>query len=884
MTGATRRIRANSKRGRNGARVRNEEEENGASESAPKIIQEESSTPPLETPRVLTRNSVNVLTHGLDASDVVECYALVRSAPLHGIANSTITVQKMTIGIRFRPTTADLKNPYNVKTPMELTLEYGPARLGPLLSDEATPIVQGNDESSSYLAWDNVAKMYYTEKIVTENFLSSHYMASMTGAVLNKLLTEAFEYTEKRKVYQPFSIFTESGQRLLRSSSSSDFVWFVWTHLAKLGVEIEPILPPAMYETRLYTKSISKVFPDQSVTHEAATFYQRLFNCLESIATNNYGSFLSSKEQSTTNDDDNEDNISSAGTASSNAKDGDNRNLGIGSEDFNDEVNSRTANANDQKRLRLEEEVQETEASEDVDEETNENEEGQEIEVLDVSEGETSDDEEEKIVKNSRAHDEPTTTVVHEEVQEIEVADVVEGETSNDEEEKIVKNSRDHDEETNDIPEDENTIVPEDSLQTSSPTEITPMVSKTTSNIPSNSPTSAGDETLAPTEDIQDLEKAQNAASDAQKAADEAKSVAQTEGDTKAADAAQAAADAALAAADATSNAASQAAMDSILSGDGTMMSSIIATCFSNPMYEISSPDANRTSPIEIYLFRDPSTYYKLELTSPYLEVAKLHRPLPSAAALLSDYGAGGDALDWTLAMSIFFSMFLMVLLICQQMGNHYVASIFKCQRWFFNPLGKHDDEWDSISGVQSGQHFYFGKSGIPVSMGGKQSSYSPLKNGATLQNVIVNESFTNDDGDQAEQDLTPLSSNVPQGSHHSPTFGRSPSRELEMVNFGPNAHNHNGRPSSRVHTYPYKDKSDSSVGSRDDDEIPLEFPDRLLRNPDLVELPSLKSKSKVAMPVRSSANGSILYSASSSFGEGSTNSGFDRNNSHTVL
>ena len=880
MTGTTRRIRANSKRGRSGDRVRNEEEENGSSESAPKIMQEQRSTPPLETPRVLTRNSANALTHGLDASDVIECYALVRSAPLHGIANSTITVQKMTIGIRFRPTTADLKNPYNFKTPMELTLEYGPARLGPLLSDEATPIVQGNDESSSYLAWDNVAKMYYTEKIVTENFLSSHYMASMTGAVLNKLLTEAFEYTENRKVYQPFSIFSESGQRLLRSSSSSDFVWFVWTHLAKLGVEIEPILPPAMYETRLYTKSISKVFPDQSVTHDAATFYQRLFNCLESIATNNYGSFLSSKEQSTTDDDDNDDdNTSLAGTASSNAEDGDNRNLGIRSGDFDDEANSRTANANDQKRRRLEKEVQETESPKDVDEKTNEENYKQEIEVLDGPEGETSDDEEDKIVKNSRAHDEPTTTVVHEGVQEIEVADVVEGETRDDEGEKIVKNSRDHDEGTNDVPEDENTIVPEDSLQTSSPTdsvfnssEMTPMASKTSTNAPSNSPTSAGHETLAPTEDIQDLEKAQNAASDAQKAADEAKSAAQTEGDTKAADAAQAAADAALAAADATSNAASQAAMDSILSGDGTMMSSIIATCFSNPLYEISSPDANRTSPIEIYLFRDPSTYYKLELTSPYLEVTKLHRPLPNAAALLSDYGAGGDALDWTLAMSIFLSMFLMVLLICQQMGNHYVASIFKCQRWFFNPRGKHDDEGDSSSGVQSGQHFYFGKSGIPVSMGGKQSSYSPLKNGATLQNEIVNESFTNDDGDRAEQELTPMPSNIPQDSHHSRAFSRSPSRELEMVNFGPKAHNHNGRPSPRVHTYPYKDNSDDSVGSRDDDEIPLdtslEFPDRLLRNPDLVELPSLKSRSKVAMPVGSSANGSILYSASSSFGE----------------
>jgi len=265
--------------------------------------------PPLETPRVLNRNVISILNHGLDASDVLECYSMVRSAPLHGIANSAITVQKITIGIRFRPTAADLKNPYNVKTPMELTLEYGPARLGPLLSDEATPIVQGNDESSSYLAWDNAGKVYFTQKIVAEHFLSSHYMTSMTGAVLNKLLHEAVEYTEKRKIYQPFAVYSDKGKKLLRSSSSTDFAWFVWSHLARLGVEIEPILPPSMHEARIYVKSATKVFPDQSVTRKAAAFYEKLYGCLESIASasNNYGqSSFSKNQQPDDNDNDND--------------------------------------------------------------------------------------------------------------------------------------------------------------------------------------------------------------------------------------------------------------------------------------------------------------------------------------------------------------------------------------------------------------------------------------------------------------------------------------------------------------------------------------------------------------------------------------------------
>eukprot|EP00531_Pseudo-nitzschia_arenysensis_P006276 CAMPEP_0116124468 /NCGR_PEP_ID=MMETSP0329-20121206/5296_1 /TAXON_ID=697910 /ORGANISM="Pseudo-nitzschia arenysensis, Strain B593" /LENGTH=809 /DNA_ID=CAMNT_0003618449 /DNA_START=685 /DNA_END=3114 /DNA_ORIENTATION=+ len=800
MTGFNRRIRSNSnKRPRSATRVRNEEEEQSPSDT----VMEDKSTPPLETPRILTKSSVNLLTHGLDASDVVECYALVRSAPLHGIANSSITIQKMTIGIRFRPKAADLKNPFNVKTPMELTLEYGPARLGPLLSDEAMPIVQGNDESSSYLAWDNAAKVYYTQKIVAENFLSSHYMASMTGAVLNKLLTEAVEYAEYRRVYQPFAIYSDTEKLLLRSSSSADFVWFVWSHLAKLGVEIEPILPPTMYDARLYTKFVTKVFPDQSVVREAATFYQRLYNCMESIATNNYGSFLSSKQQSDIGDD---DEVTSAGNNSPTTEDGDYRYLGIAS-DHLEEYNS--SRQHSRRGRALEGVVEETEVDKEV--------EAEEIEPDDSEIVETEVDEDEDYAENIEPEFDDTNVPEH---LEAEMTEKPTTETENDE---------------------EPSNIPQATLDT---------------DMPTDEPTSAGSETDPPTAAIHDVEKAQNAANDAQKAADEAKIAAQTEGETKAADAAQAAADAALAAADATSSAASQAAMDSLLSGDGTMMSSIISTCFSNPRYEISSPDANRTVPIDIYLFRDPSTYYKLELISPYLEVTKLSRPLPKAASMLSDYGAGGDALDWTLAMIIFLSMFLMVLLICQQMGKRYIAFIFKCQRYFFNPRN-HNDEMEPTSGIQSGSHFFFGKNGIPVSMGGKQSSYSPLKNGGSLQNMIVDEAFTDEDGDGEQHGLE-----ITQGGRRKFSQNRSPAPELEMVNFGSDS-----RQTPRMR--PYKDSSDSSQGSSEGDEIHLEIPDRLLRNPDLVELPSLKSKSKVAIPVGSSG----AYSNSSSVAESSVHS-----------
>eukprot|EP00536_Pseudo-nitzschia_multiseries_P000392 jgi/Psemu1/321579/estExt_fgenesh1_pg.C_50040 len=776
-TRTSRSIRTASKRGRSakgGLRSIEESDTDIESNEATAVV-ENKSIPPLETPRVLSRNVITSLTHGLDASDVLECYSLVRSAPLHGIADSTIRVQKMTIGIRFRPTAADLKNPYNVKTPMELTLEYGPARLGPLLSDEATPIVHGNDESSSYLAWDNVGKVYFTQKIVAENFLSSHYMASMTGAVLNKLLHEAVEYTEKRTIYQPFAVYSDKGKQLLRSSSSTDFAWFVWSHLARLGVEIEPILPPSMYEVRLHVKSASKVFPDQSVTVAAAAFYQKLYDCIESIASSNYGAYVSARNQKRENNSD--------------AK----KSASRGNE-----------NTNGNNRL-----------------------------VDDLAEEAFDEDSQELEVKNSE--DMSSSTLEHDD------------------------GSNDHSETGTANGSDDTSLF----SSSNSPSESNQETSSPTLDIATEEPSHSSSPSPVPTESIHDVEKAQNAAQDAQKAADEAKNAAKTEGETKAADAAQAAADAALAAADATSSAASQAAKDSLLSGDGTMMSSIISTCFSNPRYEISSTDANGTAGTEIFLFRDPSSYYKLELTSPYLEVVKLNRDLPNAATLLLGSSAGGDALDWTLALSIVFLMFLMVLLICQQMGKHYVGAIYKCQRWYFNPR-KYDYEGESVSGVQSGSHFFFGASGIPISMGGRRSSYSPLNNRGTIQDAIVNKPYKDEDGDMGEiEPQTMPPAHVPSSPlEQQQNQRRGSSQEIEMKSFTPEHHNHST-------TNSWRENSEPSIGSANEDEITLDIPERLLRNPDLVEMPSLKSKSKVAIPVGSNAP----YVSSSSFAEGSVGS-----------
>ncbi|KAG7352005.1 hypothetical protein IV203_008053 [Nitzschia inconspicua] len=738
---------------------------------------------PLEIPRVLTRNLIPSLTFGLDASDMLECYTLVRSAPLHGIANSTIMIQKQALGIRFRPK-QDVAT-LNIKRPMELTLEFGPQRVGQDLNDEAMPIAQ-IDESSSYLSWDNVGKVYYSKAIVKQHYLSSYYMASMTGAVFSKLLTEAINFAERRRVYQPFSIYSEERGREVRSSSSSDFTWYIWTRLARLGVEIAPILPPPTYEARLWTKSLTKVVPDPFVAQNAATFYHKLYSCLNAIGTNDYGIFGDEKSLAPTN--------TPAPTPSS-----------------DNEVRGR--------RRRVE----------------------------DNSGGQANS------------------------LGEMESTSKGEGQ-----EQQSGENDPDNDDSSNSIPTmNDATKVPP---SISPPPSVAPTnpVSPYPTEYESEEPTIEEEDEPQeegggiPAEPAKDAEIAKQAADEAQKAADEAKNVAQTEGENKAADAAQAAAHAAHAAADATSKAASKQAMDSLLSGDGSMMSAIAATCFTDPQYGIGTVDANGTVTAEAYLYRDSSFYYKLELVSPYIGVAKINRAMPRATDQ-SDFGSGGDALDWLLALSLAASLLLLVLLICQQTGKNYVSSLARCQRWFFNPR-KYDYEGERASG-QSGPLFFFGASGIPPSMGGKRASYSPIRPGESLDAVLEDSVVSAVDDDDAGELALPVIHY--QGSND------EEQREIEMQSLSPrfNVLYSSARPGNAVRTPVQRSSSSTnrmvhSASSRslesfeenEDPDLALEsslpVPKRFFRDPNEVEMPSLKTRSKIAVPVGS--NGSIRSRSSS--------------------
>lgn len=714
----------------------------------------ERATVPAGMPQVLTRTAIPALNQDLDASDVLECYALVRSAPLHGIANSTIHVQKMAVGFRYRPPGATSQQPHIEKRPIEMTLEYGPQRVGPMLHHEAMPYIQVSDQESSFIGWENEGRVFYTTEIATETYLSSFYMASMTGAVLNKILLQAVEYAERRRRYHPFSIYSAQNGREVHSSSSVDFAQYVWKQLANLGVEIHPILPPPVYEARLWVDSWEKVIPAPAAANDAALFYQRLYQCLEAIATNDYAAYAPPTATPTLSTM-----PSSTPTARSTA---------------HPTIDSRSLVPA-------------------------ENDSGSSSPPSNLSEANKSDEKED--VPRIR------TFRKRRRAEGIDTDD----ESLDDDDTWDDDNANEMDTGEDARADEKDGVDPIDDVE-----EILPQSSEpTTTNSPTISPAPVTPDPIKENVEPEDkVEEAKQAAADAQQAADEAKNAAHTEGDTKAADAAQNAATAAQAAADATSNAATKAAMEGLLSGDGNTMAAIATQCLTRDKYGIASVDENGTVTVNAFLYREGTNYYKLNLTSPYIEIAKINRPLPSAATL-SSLGAKGELVDFVLAFLVMTSIFLLVVVILQQMGYECFQSLFRCQRWFFNPR-KYDYEGNKLDSTEGG--FDSGEDGIPLSMGGRVSKISQSAVETPAARSL------NNNGSQ-----TPISIGSTQ--------------ELEMRNLS-------GR--RRL----ARTMSDhTSQGSLSGDELGEDLavvPQRLYRDPDLVDMPHLKSTSKVAIPVGS--------------------------------
>ena len=78
--------------------------------------------------------------------------------------------------------------------------------------------------------------------------------------------------------------------------------------------------------------------------------------------------------------------------------------------------------------------------------------------------------------------------------------------------------------------------------------------------------------------------------------------------------------------------AAAKAATESLLSGDGSMMTSVISTCLSDPKYKIGVNDKKSDGSYSVtntnaYLYIDGSHYYRLNLTAPYITAKPVMNP-----------------------------------------------------------------------------------------------------------------------------------------------------------------------------------------------------------------------------------------------------------------
>ena len=115
--------------------------------------------------------------------------------------------------------------------------------------------------------------------------------------------------------YQPFTVVEkQSGNPVLNSSNSEDFVWNIFRKLADMYVAIDPILAPKRYAIQLMVEDVQRdvVRLDSNVvltssdvsdgsggTHErkqnvanfAADFFYNLFACVEAIKTGDYSAY-----------------------------------------------------------------------------------------------------------------------------------------------------------------------------------------------------------------------------------------------------------------------------------------------------------------------------------------------------------------------------------------------------------------------------------------------------------------------------------------------------------------------------------------------------------------------------------------------------------------
>ena len=509
-----------------------------------------------------------------------------------------------------------------------------------------------------YVSRARTANIYYDRSISEKDWDNAYYMAPITGAVLSKVVGDYItDYPIQYPRYQPFKVVEKgSGDTVVDSSNSEDFVWNVFKKLANMYVAIDPILAPQRYEIELVVEDARRDYEimessqvlslsdiensggsherKQNAANYAAEFYHKFYSCIEAIQTGDYSEFIKTDQPTLapTAGPTNAPTVKvtgspTTGTTDSITKDADSQKEGEG---------ANSTNTTDESKDKY---------SED--------------DAKDISPEENNTAPEENDVAPEENDVAPEENDVASEENDLPEENVVApGENDDGENRKLRALGM------NDVGEQIDNIE----------SELNNEEGETSHDIDSNV--------------LPKVDDAKEAAQEAEKAAETAQKAATEVDDEKAAEAAGVAVKAAKKAAQATSDAVDQVASESLLSGEGELMANIIQTCFTDPKYGVSEfPDEKDALPIatNVYLYDDGAHYHRLNLTSPYVRVRASLRPLPKPNLVPS---GKGDVVDIGLAMAIIgaFCFGIIVMLHHTRVLQWNSRLQFK---WFFHPTSK---------------------------------------------------------------------------------------------------------------------------------------------------------------------------------------------------
>ena len=757
---------------------------------------------------VLSRTSqLSSLISNLGAGDVVECYVVTRMAQLTNVVSTVplgsastttnngnrnldaeaglvkgdsskqqpqqqeaiaaaptttsnqpmgpILIRKSGLAFRYRPRVASAATHADKPTKkyFEITLEYGPQRTGSIKTFESMPMLHVDTEmnNNKYVSWENEGRVYHSTHI-SNDWTEAYYMAPITGVVLEKILQRAVDYPRKRPRYQPFEVVSvPSGELIVRSSGSDDFVWEMFKDLADLYVDIDPILIPPRGKVQFYVADAvpSKKIEDKEDSSistakrrepnpnvhrvkgpmeggRAALFYERFYNCANAIKTGDYSMYLPPVTAEPTSSPTERVTAVPSLTSSSAPSIAPSKNE-------EEDVNEESANATDD--VENDEPDSSTEIVVDVVDKYHHDEVQTDFNTTDSAD-------------NPKVKDTANITVADDGVEQTNGTGSLRIRFLSTDKPQVYGSSIEEGNvpfETEGQPTKSNLVKStlDEEIAEEGP-ELSISIEK--SNLNYTSPES-NDEDVA--------EAAEKAAIAAVEAAENAANVAST--NSSAADSAAAASEAAKAAkkaADATVAARNKVASEGLISGDGALATNILSACFSDPKYGIiqkaegrqADNDSTAEGTVDVtrevgqtnelgevayaYLYLDGDSFFRINLTAPYMGTTTVLQTVPPPS--LKPDGSG-DAVDWAIFTFILVGTLFGLLVMLHQGGCVIVDKRLRFG-WFFKPTEHdnvdaeyqpYDEQENEMLKRGGGFPHSFNLDAIPTSMGGKLPNYS---------------------------------------------------------------------------------------------------------------------------------------------------------------